>query len=267
MWKTITGKPDHYLRGLPDVVFYETGRYDVDVQTGEIVHHPMKFTNPDDWTDSEVVIWENHIRKSEAGLLAANQTLAFVDRNRGVHHACSAVGNTPLGESAADLMGSTHVDDADDDAEDYTHQIARVQPIDEDDDERDDGDQYQSPLTDEEARNAVIKIKTERTALSNSNNDLHPIQHASDAPAPITTVTTHQANYPQVNPGSASPSSLEKDRHTRRTVEVIPWKGLTPPVQHGPQLSSTIEAILLDECNSFNHVSLMTSILPKYLLY
>ncbi|KAG8899883.1 hypothetical protein FRC00_000741 [Tulasnella sp. 408] len=254
MWKTITGKPDQYLRGLPDIVFCETGRYDVDVETGEIVPHPMKFTNPDDWSDSEVIIWENHIRKSEAGLLAANQTLAFVDRNGRVHRACSAVGKVPLGESAADFMGSTYVDEAYDDAEDYTHQIAGVQPVDEDDNERDGSDHYQPTLTDEEARNAVIETKTERTAHGNRNTDLPHIQHASVAPAPSATLTTHQANYPRVDPGFASLGSLEKDRHIRRTVEVVPWKGLTPPVQRGPQLSSAIEAILLDECNSFDHV-------------
>ncbi|KAG8932304.1 hypothetical protein FRC01_014617 [Tulasnella sp. 417] len=254
MWKKITGNPDLYLLGLPDIVFSETGRYDVDVETGEIIHHPMKFTNPEEWTDSEVVIWENHIRKSEAGLLAANQTLAFVDRNKRAYHACSAVGKVPLAEYSADLMGSTHVDEPHDDAEDYTHQIAGVQPIDEGDDERDNGDHYQSPLTDEEARNAVIKIKTERTARSTSNNEVPPIQHTSFAPAPIATLTTHQVNYPKVDQGSASPSSLEKDRHIRRTVEIVPWNGFTPPVQRGPQLSSAIEAILLDECISFNNV-------------
>ncbi|KAG9040409.1 hypothetical protein FS837_000683 [Tulasnella sp. UAMH 9824] len=253
MWKTITGKPERYLLGLPDVVFYATGHYDVDPATGKIKPHPIKFTNPDDWTENDVMIWEDHIAKSEDGLLPADQTLAFVDRSGRVHYACSATDKTPLDdEFPVALTNSAPIHEAQDDAEDFTDQIAGVQAMDEDDHSNDDiGDRHQPPITDEEARDLVIKVKTERMAHSSANTS--PVQSMPAAFAPPASPIAHRADYPQLNATTELPA-LEQDRYSRRSMEVVPWKGLPPPVHRGPQLSSSIEAIILDEHLSFNDI-------------
>ncbi|KAG8937604.1 hypothetical protein FRC00_003553 [Tulasnella sp. 408] len=253
MWKTITGKPERYLLGLPDLVFYATGHYDVDPATGKIIPHPIKFTNPDDWTEHDVMVWEDHIAKSEDGLLPADQTLAFVDRGGRVHYACSANEKTPLEDGSPLVLTSTApVHETQDDAEDYTNEIAAVQAMDEDDYSNNGvDDRHQPSITDEEARDLVIKVKTEHMAHSNANTS--PIQTIPAAVSPSTSPTARCAEYPQLS-STIEASDLEQDRIRRRTVEVIPWKGLPPPVHRGPQLSLSIEAILLDEHLSFTDV-------------
>ncbi|KAG8934649.1 hypothetical protein FRC01_001385 [Tulasnella sp. 417] len=132
MWKAITKNTKPYLQGLPDILFYETGQFDRDSTTGEIKAHPIAFRNPSEWDDAELFRWEDHIAKSEAGKLPADQTLAFVDSSGQHYYSCSALGKSPNDDpKPTPATNSSSTAPTNEDApEDFTDQMNEFQPAD-----------------------------------------------------------------------------------------------------------------------------------------
>ncbi|KIO27391.1 hypothetical protein M407DRAFT_7289 [Tulasnella calospora MUT 4182] len=251
MWKSITKNPKLYLHGLPDIVLYETNQFDRDGTTGKIIPHPITFRNPSDWDEGEFWKWEDHISKSEAGELPVDQAFAFVDASGRRYYACSALGKSPIDDvgDAAATANTVNAAVEEEAVEDFTDQMAQVQPIDDGDMSDSGGDA--DMVSEEEARKEVMMIKNERMEKNSSTDNL-----TAPASTSAVTPTTHiegerRAVYPRFMPPGASEDQLHSERRIRRSLEVIQWKGFPSPVPKGPQLSSTIEAILLDELLCF----------------
>ncbi|KAG8911480.1 hypothetical protein FRC01_005689, partial [Tulasnella sp. 417] len=251
MWRSITKNTSVYLHGLPDIVWYATDQFDIDAMTGKINPHPISFRNPSGWDDGELLKWEDHIAKSEQGKLPADQTFAFVDGSGRRYYACSALGKSPSDDTgdatATTNKASTAVDE--EGLEDFTDQMAQVQPI--DDGDMSDPGGAADLVNEEEAWMAVMKIKKERmekSSLSDVDNLTAPANTSALMPA-----TQIERERYAVYPVFTTPSEdqLHNERRIRRSLEVIPWKGTPSPVPKGPQLSSAVEAILLDELLGF----------------
>ncbi|KAG8940174.1 hypothetical protein FRC04_005599 [Tulasnella sp. 424] len=265
MWRTITNKTEPYLRGLPDVVFWETKQYDLDSKTGKIVPHPAVFSNPATWSDHMLFMWEDHIAKSEDGLLPASQTLGFVDRNGRVHLACDALNKSPKPDGSSNITAAVAEMEGtaagDEESEDFTDGIMQVGASEDDDEDLPDLQQD----SEEKARDSVMRIKRERMAgtdvdLNTSTTPAEilpnpsPIPSVRFASAPATSESEicYPTSYSHAGPLPVE--ILQKDRYIRRLLEVIPWHGLPSPMPRGPQLSAAIEAIALDELLSFDTI-------------
>ncbi|KAG8977491.1 hypothetical protein FRC05_001349 [Tulasnella sp. 425] len=265
MWRTITNKTEPYLRGLPDVVFWETKQYDLDSETGKIIPHPAVFSNPATWSDHTLFMWEDHIAKSEDGLLPSSQTLGFVDRNGQVHLACDALDKSPKQDGSSNITvavaGTGGKAAGDEESEDFTDGIMQVGASEDDDEDLPDLE----PDSEEKARDSVIRIKRERMARTNLDLDtltarVETLPNHSTIPSIPSASAPGSSDYEVCYPTSYSHAGpppveiLQKDRYIRRLLEVIPWHGLPSPIPRGPQLSAAIEAIALDELLSFDAI-------------
>lgn len=250
----ITNHPENYLHGLPDTLFYENPRRQlpIDAATGETMSMPAPFISPKSMSVKISQMYDEHIRKSQAGDLPREQCFGFIDSQGKIHYASEV--DQP---EATRENGESDGEGRSAEGENFTKNLDGMG--DSEDDDESEVDLKPIPPKHHKLRS---RKKTAPTLPDGIDTDMSgdEFNPAEDRGLPkeeeirIPPRDVIQALNPRSGP------IQDRDACVRRIASLIPWKGTASPVLGGPMVVGAVEAILLDEIYGFAKVRLTVSL-------